>query len=261
MAKKYLGQHFLTSEKIVGDILDAAELQKNDVVLEIGPGKGVLTQGLLKKVAKVIAIEKDAELIPFLSEKFRTELDEKRLTLIEKDILSVRTEDVIQGAYKVVANIPYYITGALFEFFLTSDHQPERIVFLTQKEVAHRIVARDGKESILSMSIKVYGTPKYVERVPARYFSPQPKVDSAILAIRDISKRSFSEVCEEMYFKILKAGFRHKRKLLMNNLEMLYPKPVLESKFRSCSVPTDSRAENLSVESWLCLAKNVSQQT
>ena len=259
MAKKYLGQHFLTSEKIVGDIVAAADIGHKDTVLEIGPGKGVLTSALLSRAGHVIAVEKDKDLMPFLKEKFSQELLDKRLTLIEGDMLSLQLRDVIQRPYKVVANIPYYITGALFKLFLESDLQPTGITFLVQKEVAHRVVARDGKESILSMSVKVYGAPKYVEKVPARYFKPAPNVDSAILVVRDISKQHFKHVSEEAFFACIKTGFLHKRKLLINNLEVLYPKAVLTSKFLSCSVPLDARAENLTLEHWLCLAGNVSR--
>jgi 16S rRNA (adenine1518-N6/adenine1519-N6)-dimethyltransferase len=259
MAKKSLGQNFLTSEKIVGDIIDASNLEKRDLVLEVGPGKGMLTKALLKAVRHVVAIEKDRELIPFLEEKFSKEIAEERLTLIEGDVMLLHLPNVIHRDFKVVANIPYYITGGLFRMFLESEHQPQSITFLVQKEVAHRIVARDNKESILSMSVKAYGTPKYVEKVPARYFKPAPQVDSAILFVKNISKNNFANVNEENYFEFVKTGFAHKRKLLINNLEALYPKAVLQNKFKSCSVPLDSRAENLTLQNWLCLAENVSE--
>jgi len=259
-AKKSLGQNFLTSNKVVGDIINVSDIKADDVVLEIGPGKGILTQALLNSGKQVVAIEKDAELISSLKEKFAKEIADKRLTLIEGDILLVSLPDVIHGDYKVVANIPYYITGALFKMFLEkTDNQPKSITFLVQKEVAHRIVARDGKESILSMSIKAYGTPKCAEKVPARYFKPVPKVDSAILIVQDISKNNFKNISEESFFELVKAGFAHKRKLLQNNLEVLYPKVVVQNKFKSCSVSLDARAEDLTLENWLCLSSNVSQ--
>lgn len=258
MTKKSLGQHFLTSEKIVDDIVEASEIDNHDTILEIGPGKGVLTAALLKKAGHVVAIEKDRELIPFLKKKFSEQIADERLTLIEGDIMLLHLPDVIHENFKVVANIPYYITGALLRMLLEIDNQPESITFLVQKEVAHRIVARDGKESILSMSVKAYGTPKYVEKVPARYFKPEPNIDSAILVVKGISKKNFIDVSEDQYFETVKTGFAHKRKLLINNLETLHPKRVLERKFRSCEVSLDARAEDVSLQKWLCLSRNVS---
>lgn len=257
--KKSLGQHFLTSKTIVGDIVRAARLTKDDTVLEVGPGKGVLTHALLARVKKVIAVEKDRSLIPLLQETFADEIKKKKLVLVHADILDIDLQTIIPKRYVVVANIPYYITGIFLRKMLGDERQPSQMVLMVQKEIAKRIVARNKKESVLSISVKVYGTPSIVQKVPARFFRPKPKVDSAIFAIRDISKNNFVNISEEKFFGLVKTGFQHKRKLLLNNLEVLNHKTVLQNKFKGCKVAFDARAENLSVESWLCLSKRVSR--
>lgn len=256
-AKKSLGQNFLTSKKIVEDIISSSNLSDESIVLEVGPGKGILTEALLKNSMKVIAVEKDSDLIGLLNEKFESEINEGRFILINDDILTLDLKNIVPEKYTLVANIPYYITGALFKKFLSSDNQPERIVVMVQKEVAKRIVSRDGKESILSISVKSYGLPKYVQKVPARFFSPKPKVDSAILLIEGISKNFFSDIPEEKFFEIVKAGFAHKRKILIRNLEILYSSDFLHDSFSSCHVSLKARSENLSPADWKCLTKNL----
>lgn len=262
--KKSLGQHFLTNTNIVSSIVDAGEVSELDTVLEIGPGKGILTAELLKRDAKVVAVEKDAELIPFLEEKFKKEVANNRLVLINDDILTFQTPD----SYKLIANIPYYITGAIIRKFLTTEHQPLKMVLLVQKEVAERIVARDKKESLLSISVKAYGTPKYVKTVKAGSFTPPPKVDSAILVIDDISRDFFNparfnldtsvkvEPCrtEKRFFEVLHAGFAHKRKQLFGNLRAVFDEKFLEERLKRCGIPKNARAEDLSLDDWKNLA-------
>ncbi len=256
-AKKSLGQNFLTSQKIVCDVVMSSNITNKDTVLEIGPGKGVLTEELLKYAKKVFAIEKDERLIEVLQEKFINEIKNEKLILINEDILDYDIEKNINSDYILVANIPYYITGALFKKFLSSNNQPKKMVLMLQKEVAKRIVASDKKESLLSMSIKVYGTPKYIQKVKAQYFSPKPKVDSAILLVDKISKKYFKEFSEEKFFIVVKTGFAHKRKLLARNLEELYPKEKIKQVFDTCLIPEKSRAEDLCLQDWLCLLKKV----
>jgi len=255
-AKKSLGQHFLISKTIVGDIVRAARLTKDDTVLEVGPGKGVLTRALLASAKKVIAVEKDGSLIPLLQETFADEIKEKRFVLVHADILDLDLQTIIPKKYVVVANIPYYITGILLRKMLGDERQPSQMVLMVQKEIAGRIVARNKKESILSISVKVYGTPSIVQKVPARFFRPKPKVDSAILAIRDISKNNFVNISEWSFFELVKTGFHHKRKLLINNLGSFYQKVIMQNKFRSCDVALDARAEDLRLRDWLCLLEN-----
>lgn len=252
-AKKSLGQNFITSQKIVDDIVDASKINAEDVVLEIGPGKGMLTETLLEKAGKVIAIEKDDDLIEPLKEKFDKEIAEGKLTLVHGDALEINIDSVIHGNYTIVANIPYYITGALFRKFFSEENLPDRIIVMVQKEVAKRIVARDNKESILSMSVKAYGTPRIIQKVPARFFTPRPKVDSAVLEVSDISRDFFKTTSEDIFFNNIKAGFAHKRKLLIRNLEVLWPQEVIEEAFNSCNVSLKTRPENVTLQTWECL--------
>jgi len=249
--KKSLGQNFLTNVGIVSSIVDAAALIPGERVLEIGPGKGILTKELLKRGINVTAIEKDKELIPLLQEKFAKEIFEKRLALINEDILNTEFQE---EKYKLVANIPYYITGQIIRKFLTSEKQPEKIVLLVQKEVAERIVAQNKKESLLSISVKIYGTPKYIKTVKAGSFTPAPSVDSAILLIDDISRDFFKGISENRFFEILHAGFAHKRKQLYGNLRAVFDENILREKMREAGISETIRAEDVSISEWKNLA-------
>lgn len=258
-AKKSLGQNFLTSEPAIKTILDEGDIHADDIVLEIGPGKGVLTAGLIKLSGKTIAIEKDDDLYEFLKEKFSEEITQGRFDLIHGDVLDFNPQDLkfYKKPYKLIANIPYYITGLLFKKFLEeATFQPSIIVFLIQKEVAERIIARDKKESLLSVSIKAYGTPRLVKKVSAGSFFPAPNVDSAIMTIKDISKQRFlkAKVKEKVFFKILKAGFAHKRKVLIKNLEEVTSREKLEEIFQKLSISPKIRAEDLTIEEWFDIA-------
>lgn len=260
LPKKTLGQHFLTNKGIVASIVDAGDVSPREAVLEIGPGRGVLTAELLKRGARVIAVEKDAELLPFLEEKFEKEIKEKQLLLIGDDILDFHPETykLKPETYKLIANIPYYITGAIIRKFLTEKNPPKKMVLLVQKEVAERIVAKNKKESLLSISVKVYGAPKYVKTVKAGSFTPPPKVDSAILLIDSISRNFFHKEAsgtptEERFFEVLHAGFAHKRKQLFGNLRAVFDEKILREKMARCGILENARAESLSVGDWKCL--------
>lgn len=250
-AKKSLGQNFLNSPHAITEIVQAGKVNERDTVLEIGPGKGVLTKALLETGAHVIAIEKDDRMIPLLQEKFTTEIEHKKLTLIHGDILELTIQDILKDEYKLIANIPYYITGEILRKFFEETHQPELMVLMVQKEVALRI-ARDPKESILSVSVKVYGRPEYIRTVKASAFIPAPNVDSAILLIDSISKNYFKEknIDEKFFFEILKAGFAHKRKFLSKNLEIRVSKEKIEQAFNQLSLSPKSRAEDLNIQNW-----------
>ncbi len=256
-AKKSLGQNFLKSPAVVRKMVETADVRNTDTVLEIGPGKGVLTQILLETGSTVIAVEKDTELIPILEERFTEQIESKQLILLNQDITDFQISQFVQDdtldKYKIVANIPYNITGEIIRMFLESSHRPISMTLLVQKEVAKRIVARDSKESILSMSIKAYGKPKYIQKVPAMLFNPVPKVDSAVLHIADISMDFFTkyDITEEQFFRAVKQGFAQKRKKLTNNLK-------IDSKILiDLELDTNTRAENLTLKQWGLLIKKI----
>ncbi len=254
-AKKSLGQNFLKSEMILKKIVETGNIQEGETVLEIGPGKGALTQKLLASNCQLIAIEKDNDLYDFLKTKFEKEISSGQLNLIHGDVLEFNTESykLKAGSYKLIANIPYNITGAILKKFLTETNQPESMVLMVQHEVAQRILAKDGKESILSISVKAYGEPKMITKVDKRFFSPAPKVNSAVIAINHISRKTFENkgLNEEKFWEIVKNGFAHKRKKLTSNL-----KNVLELDENTKKVLENKRAEDLSLADWILIAKS-----
>jgi 16S rRNA (adenine1518-N6/adenine1519-N6)-dimethyltransferase len=262
-AKKSLGQNFLKSGGIAAHIAASGDIKNSDIILEIGPGRAILTEKIIDVAGKVIAVEKDSTLIPELKEKFKNEIKNKKLEVIEGDILefNLNKHGFKPGEYKVIANIPYYITGAILKKFLSHKIYPELMVLLVQKEVAERIMARDGKESILSVSVKAYGWPEYVQTVKKGNFLPMPKVDSAILAIRDISKHLFAKnkITEEKFFEVVRAGFAHKRKMLLGNLkEVEEDSENLKKIFTECGIDPQARAEDLTLKNWAGLTRRLS---
>lgn len=245
-----LGQHFLMHARIAERIARVAGLPPDSVVLEIGPGKGILTRELLKLAGHVVAVEADTELCERLRSDFATEIAEGRLELICGDIRSFALGG-LPPDYVLVANIPYYITGEILRLFLESEHQPRAMTLLVQKEVAERI-ARARKESILSLSVKAYGKPTYEFTVPRGAFKPAPKVDSAVLSVRGISREKFSTQAEEKrFFELLHAGFAHKRKLVRSNLKSLVTSDL---------IPPQARAEDLPLATWLAIIREKSLQ-
>lgn len=256
IAKKSLGQNFLHAPQVVSAMVHAGNITQESIVLEVGPGKGALTSKLLETGSKVVAIEKDDRAIPFLHEKFQNEIKSGQLEIIHGDILEFNETsfEKFKGGYTLIANIPYYITGEFMRKFLESSMPPKKIVVMVQKEVARRIV--DSKESILSISVKVYGSPKYICSVPRKFFRPMPNVDSAVLMIDDISKKFFEvapnspKINEKYFFEVLKAGFAHKRKVVIRNLEEKIPREMLETIWEREKLSKDLRAENISLEVW-----------
>lgn len=260
-AKKSLGQNFLTSNAARAHIVGAGAVSAADCVLEIGPGKGFLTEALLAASARVVAIEKDDRMIPYLSEKFAAEIAAKKLEVIHGDVLefSLEAHGLLPGKYKLIANIPYYLTGAIFRKFFEDKSQPERMVLLVQKEVAERIVARDGKESILSVSVKAYGEPRIVSIVKAGSFVPAPNVDSAIISIEKISKTNFAELSEAKFFEIVRAAFAGKRKMLVNNLRthLALSQEKIGQVFSELGLDMKIRAEDVPVGLWIKIAEKI----
>lgn len=253
---KSLGQNFLVDEDVLAKIIETSAVEKEDVVLEIGPGLGVLTCKLAEKAKKVIAVEKDSKLCGALVDKV---VPYPNVQVINEDILKY-LDKFTEEKYKVVANIPYYLTSQLIRRLLEKENQPEEIVLLIQKEVAERICAKPGKMSILSIAVQIYGESEIIAEVSKDRFWPAPEVDSAILKISNIRKDRF-DMEKEHFFEIVKAGFHTKRKTLLNSLssELGEDKENIENKLKSAGIDPKQRAESLSIEDWVELAKTIKQ--
>ncbi len=239
-----LGQHFLTNKTIVADMVRAGNISKKDIVLEVGPGKGVLTEVLAQKAKKVVAIEKDNILVDYLKEKFK---DNKNIKIIYGDILKISSFPLPISHFKIVANIPYYITSRFLRLFLSKiELRPSLMILMIQREVAERILTRDGKESLLSLSVKVYGKPEIIKIVRKGNFFPQPKVDSAIIKINNVSNKRFikHKISDKKFFDILRKAFQQKRKMLRRSLGKNIPEKY-----------QNKRPEELSLKDWfsICL--------
>ncbi|MDO8558640.1 MAG: 16S rRNA (adenine(1518)-N(6)/adenine(1519)-N(6))-dimethyltransferase RsmA [bacterium] len=216
---KVLGQHFLVSKEILRRIIEAADLKKTDTVLEAGPGLGALTQVLAQHVGRVIAVEKDRALIPILQELFA---DHKNVEIVQGDILKF---DLVARSlrgmeYKIVADIPYYLTSRFLRIFLETPHQPASLTILVQKEVAQRIAARPPHATLLSNAVQYYAEPKIISMVSKSAFFPQPKVDSAILKLA--VSRVYDEKADKAFFALLKNAFSAPRKQLFHTLSRCY---------------------------------------
>lgn len=257
--KKSLGQHFLNSDYAPRKMCDAASLSPGDIVLEIGPGTGALTKELLARGAVVIALEADLRAIESLETTFASEIASLQLTIHHHDARTITPAQfgLKNQQYKVVANIPYYISGLLFRTLLETDCQPNTLVFLVQKEVAARI-ARDKKESLLSLSVKVFGEPTYICTVSRGHFTPPPKVDSAIIAVSHISQEKLANISKETFFTILHLGFGQKRKQLIGNLSAHFKRELVTDALSKVGLSPTIRAEDVPIETWLRLIEILS---
>lgn len=248
-----MGQHFLTRPAIAGFVADAVPLTPASTVFEVGPGHGILTRELLARAGKVLAIEKDPSLVTELSETFAADLESGNLSLIAGDIrnFSPDTCTILSKPYTVCANIPYYLTGYIIRLFLTAQQQPVALALLMQKEVAERIVARNGKHSLLSLSVHAYGTPRIAHIVKAGAFSPPPKVDSAILAVAEVSRNRFTgPQHEKTFFTLLHTAFASKRKQIGSTLATLCDEHALAA----VGIPKTARPEDVRLEEWIALS-------
>ncbi len=258
IAKKNFGQHFLKDARVLKRIVEISHITPQDRILEIGPGKGALTKRLLATGAHVVAVEKDRDLIPLLNEIFAAEIAARQLSIVNDDIMNwVATQKMLlDHSYKVVANIPYNITGSLIEALLTTPSQPTDMTLLIQKEVADRIVARDGKGSILAWAVHYFGTPKHGFTVSKQAFSPPPKVTSAVITINGINHGQ-KGISEKAFFAITKSAFAHKRKQLVKNLKETVSEPLLRNALDSLKLSPDVRAEDIPWGIWIALVKKL----
>lgn len=272
--KKLFGQNFLISEGILDKIVKSANLTKEDIVLEVGPGLGALTLKLAPLVKQVIAVEKDRTLVNILREQIKdrginnvqiTEEDIMKFLISNFQFLNKYQIPNFQiSNYKVVANIPYYLTSALIRKFLEEKNKPAKIILMIQKEVAQRICAPkyDEKMNLLALSVQFYADAKILFYVSKENFWPAPKVDSAVIEITP--KEKLPDVDEKLFFKIIRAGFSSKRKQLAGNLsqnlssqgtkQSKIPKEQIENLLKSISLNPKTRAEELKLEDWARLA-------
>lgn len=257
-AKKSFGQNFLKDASVVTRIIDVADIAPTDWVVEIGPGTGALTEALAKKAEKVIAIELDRDLMPQLLKKFPLS---SNVSVVEGDILKMDvnklvnslTREVGNKSFKVIANIPYYITAPIIQTLLRLAPQPKDILLMVQKEVAERVTAKAGDMSILSVAVQYYAQPKLLFVVPRSAFEPMPQVESAILRI--LPGKSFDAEEDKRLFRIVRAGFSSRRKTLANNLAAVLhlSKEIVAKQLRQVGLQENIRAQALTIEDWVHL--------
>jgi len=258
-AKKSLGQHWLTDDDCLDAMCIAAGIGANDVVLEIGPGLGTLTKKLTDRAAEVIAVEFDHKLAVELPGRVLA----PNLQVIRHDILSFDLSELPQG-YKVVANIPYYLTSNLLRMLSESDNPPDAVALLVQKEVAERVAAKPGDMSLLSVSAQFYWHVSLGRVVKAELFTPPPRVDSQILRMQRRGKPLFKDVEPKLFFRVVKAGFGERRKTLLNALSggLHLDKPTTKELLHAAGLDERLRAQNLTLAQWhglyvVCLTSNI----
>ena len=250
--KKSLGQHWLKDPEILADIAEAAELTCDDVVLEIGPGLGTLTSRLLARANSVTAVGFDTD----LARKLPGQFPGKKLTVVNQDILQFDLNQLPKN-YKVVANVPYYITSKIVEKLMTAENKPSVAVLLVQKEVAERIAAEAGNMSILSVSVQIFAEAELDIEVPRQFFTPPPKVDSQVVVLRTRNNPLITPEDQRDFFRIVKAGFSAKRKKLRSSLSggLGIDKSAVEELLKNAGISPDARAEDLAIEDWKRLLK------
>lgn len=253
IAKKSLGQHWLTDKASLEAMCNAAAVTTGDNILEIGPGRGSLTASLLKRGAKVIAVELDESLAVDLRKRFKDQpFILNMLSILDFD-LSTLPKD-----YKIVANIPYYLTNHLLRLLADTPYKPLQIALLVQKEVAERVCAKAGDMSILSVVVQFYYETSLGQLVPAKLFSPPPKVDSQILSLNRRHKPLFTDVDSDKFFQLIKAGFSARRKKLRSSLSggLGVTKSEIEQLLRHANIDPSLRAQELSLNDWHNLYQN-----
>jgi 16S rRNA (adenine1518-N6/adenine1519-N6)-dimethyltransferase len=250
--RKGLGQHFLVDGEVLEVILDAAEVTPGDLVVEVGPGLGILTEALAKKAGEVIAVELDDRLAALLKKALASF---KNVSVINDNVLNIQPEELLKRQespdYKVVANLPYYITSPVLRHFLTASAKPKMMIVMVQAEVAEAIAAKPGDMSLLSVSVQFYGKPEIISRVPAQSFYPAPEVDSALLRI-GLYPQPAVAVDEGGFFELVRAGFSAPRKQLANSLAqgLGLPKGAVLPLLEKAGIDGERRAETLNLEEW-----------
>lgn len=251
--KKGLGQHFLIDETVLDKIIAAAELMSDDTVLEVGPGLGILTRALAQHAGRVVAVELDENILSVLARQLA---DCSNVEIVHGDILKLAPGTLVDGTYKVAANLPYYITSAVIRHLLEAEHQPARLILMMQLEVAQRILAEPGDMGTLSVAVQFYGEPRLITRVPPGAFWPPPDVDSAVLRIDVYPERPVAVDDVDWFFKVVRAGFQQRRKQLRNSLSGgLHPsKDAVDAALKAAGVDPRRRAQTLKLEEWAAVA-------
>jgi len=258
--KNRMGQNFLLERKVAIKMLRAAELSFKDTALEVGAGIGTLTKELAQKAKRVIAVEKDPIMVEILKETTKAL---PNIKIIQEDILNLislsypQLNEIKDGKYKVVANLPYYITSPAIRMFLEADKKPKLMVFMVQKEVAQRICAKPPKMNLLALSVQFYAEAKIISSVRKGAFWPRPKVDSAIVKL--IPHRKKPRVSPARFFRVVKAGFKQPRKQLGNNFsqQLKLSRQKMETWLAQVNIAPAQRAETLSLTDWVTLAKSL----
>lgn len=247
-----MGQNFLIHQPTLDKIIEAADINSKDTVLEIGPGIGTLTQPLAQKAGKVIAIEKDRAMVGILKETLQ---GFNNTEIIHDDILKIGDWPLGIGNYKIVANLPYYITSPIIRMFLESGNPPQTMVLMVQKEVGQRICAKPPNMSILAVSVQFYATAKIIAKVSKECFWPAPNVDSAIIKI--IPHKELLSPSADLFFKVVKAGFLQPRKQLGNNLSkaLKADREKVNAWLLHNNLSPLQRAETLTIEDWKALTR------
>ena len=252
---KKLGQNFLVDKGTVKKVINAAHIEPKDVILEVGPGLGALTKQLAKKAKIVIAVEKDPKMVAILSKTLK---DYKNVRVINGDILKIDVKYYIPDSkYKVVANLPFYLTAPVIRKFLESGNTPGEMTLVVQKEVGQRICVKIPDMNILAVSVQFYAKAKIIDYISKKSFWPQPKVDAAIIKITPLKR--VLRIDPSKFFRVVKAGFSQPRKQLINNLskKLKLSRAKVENWLKKNSMQPSQRAETLTVKDWINLTKSI----
>jgi 16S rRNA (adenine1518-N6/adenine1519-N6)-dimethyltransferase len=258
-------QNFLADPDVLDAILDLADAGEGTRVLEIGPGLGILTGGLLAAGARVTAVELDAGLAGYLRGRFAAPVTDGRLELIEGDALDLQLPDLVPAPYRVVANLPYHITSPILHRLLEREPRAERLVLMVQAEVADRVAAPPGRMSYLSVFVQFHAAIRVALRVPAEAFEPAPKVASAVVVLEPHAVRALPAEREPALWSLVQAGFRERRKMLRNVLARqlragaegatgpLVGQARVDAALEAAGIAGDRRPQTLSVDDWVRL--------
>ena len=257
LIKKRLGQNFLIDERIMTAMIEGAEVSAGDKILEIGPGLGFLTEKIVARAGKVVAIEKDKQLYEMLSRNFNN----PKIKFIAGDVFSINLgkQGLSDLGYKIVSNIPYYLTSRLIRYFMENPIRPNVMIILVQREVADRVVSQAGQHSLLSLSVQFYGKPEKIMEIAKESFFPEPEVSSAMLKITMYKKPLWQDVDPKLFFRMLRISFASRRKQLHNNLAAGFRVSSQDIKSILKAIGQDPlvRAQALDLKTWHDLYLNL----